>query len=169
MVKKILKAENLKGKLIIYSGNKGGVELRADTDKETIWATQAQIVDLFDVDQSVVSRHISNIRKDKEIDMKSNMQKMHIANSDKPTTLYSLDIILAVGYRTNSSKAIKFRQWATKTLREYLIKGFNIDKKKIESSATAFEDLRKVVDFIESKKEGRVKGTVVLKLKKELL
>lgn len=157
------------GELIIYTGKKGGVELRADSRNQTIWATQDQIVDLFEIDQSVVSRHIRNIKNDSEVDMKSNMQKMHITNSDKPTTLYSLDIILAVGYRTNSAKAIAFRQWATKTLREHLTKGFTIDVKKIEGSAAGFADLRKTVDFIESRTAGRVKGTVVVKLKKELL
>jgi hypothetical protein len=104
------------GELIIYTNAKGGVELRADTDKETIWATQAQIAQLFDIDRTVVTKHINNVLRNKEVIEKSNVQKMHIPNSDKPVSIYSLDLILAVGYRTNSAKAIKFRQWATKTL-----------------------------------------------------
>jgi hypothetical protein len=68
------------------------------------------LVRIFEKDQSVISRHIRNIFKDNEIDKKSNMQKMHIANSDKPVDIYSLDIILSVGYRTNSKKAIEFRK-----------------------------------------------------------
>ena len=93
------------------------MELRDDSKNETVWATQAQIVNLFQVDQSVVSRHIKNVFSDGEVSEKSNMQKMHIANSDKPVTMYSLDVILSVGYRTNSKIAIEFRQWTTKTLR----------------------------------------------------
>lgn len=120
------------GELIIYTCSNGKVELKADTDHETIWATQDQITKIFDVDQSVVSRHIKNILEDGEVDEKSNMQKMHIANSDKPITKYSLDIILAIGYRTNSSKAIKFRIWATQTLREYLIKGIVVNEDRIK-------------------------------------
>ncbi len=77
-----------KQNIAIYKDSKGNVELKADMEKETMWATQAEIVRLFGVDQSVVSRHIRNIVRDKEIDGKSNMQKMHIANSDKPITLY---------------------------------------------------------------------------------
>lgn len=123
--------KNEDGKLVLFTSENGVVEMRADTDKETIWATQAQIVELFDIDQSVVSRHIKNILDDGEIDQKSNMQNMHNANSDKPISMYSLDIILAVGYRTSSSKAIKFRQWATKTLREYLIKGIVVNNERV--------------------------------------
>lgn len=84
--------------IILYDGN---IELRLDNKNETIWATQSDIVDLFDIDQSVVARHIKNIFWSGEVEEKSNMQKMHIPNSDKPVKLYSLDIVLAVGYRIN--------------------------------------------------------------------
>ena len=167
MAKTNLKNEN--GTIILYTGPKGAVELRADTDKETIWATQAQITELFGINRTVVTKHINNILKDKEIEEKSNVQKMHIPNSDRPVSLYSLDIILAVGYRTSSSKAIKFRQWATKTLREYLLKGFALDAPKLEKKTERFEDLRDAITFIESKVSGKVKGKITLKLTKELL
>lgn len=88
--------------VVIYQASNWAIELKWDISKETIWANQNQIVELFGVDQSVVSRHIRNIFKDWEIEQKSNMQKMHIANSDKPVSFYSLDVILAVWYRTNS-------------------------------------------------------------------
>lgn len=89
-------------------------------------------------DQPVISRHINNIFKDKEIDKKSNMQKMHIAKSDKPVELYSLDIILAVGYRINSIKAIEFRKWATKILKQHITKGFTINQKIINKNRQEF-------------------------------
>ena len=123
--------KKLKNELMIYQSKSGAIELRGDFDRETIWANQTQIVDIFGIDQSVVSRHIHNIFKDNEVDKKSNMQKMHIANSDKPVEFYSLDIILAVGYRTNSSKAIAFRVWATKTLKQHLLDGYTINKKQV--------------------------------------
>ncbi len=128
----------LKKQLMIYQAKNGAIELRGDFDNETIWATQAQIINIFGIDQSVVSRHITNIFKDGEIDEKSNMQKMHIANSDKPVTFYSLDIILAVGYRTNSSKAIAFRIWATKTLKQHLVDGYTINKQRVGANYQKF-------------------------------
>lgn len=130
--------KNTKKKLVIYQGKTGAIELRGDISKQTIWATQNQIVDIFNIDQSVVSRHIRNILKDGEVNKESNMQKMHIANSDKPVTFYSLDLILAVGYRANSAQAINFRQWATKTLREYITKGYAVNRNQIKYHYTEF-------------------------------
>ncbi|MHB9019438.1 MAG: RhuM family protein [Minisyncoccota bacterium] len=127
-----------KQQLIIYQTKSGALELRKDAGNETMWATQAQIVELFDVDQSVVSRHIKNIFKDGEIEEKSNMQKMHNANSDKPIALYSLDVILSVGYRTNSKVAIGFRKWATKTLRKHIINGYTINRSRIAQNYGKF-------------------------------
>ncbi len=125
-------------KIVIYQAKNGAIELRGDFGKETIWATQKQIVDLFGIDQSVVSRHVRNIFKDGEIEQKSNMQKMHIANSDKPVVFYSLDVILSVGYRTNSKVAIEFRKWATKTLKQHLLQGYTINKKRIGENYQKF-------------------------------
>jgi death-on-curing family protein len=137
---------NKNKKLAIYQAKDGAIELKQDSQKETIWANQNDLAFLYEKDQSVISRHIKNIFKDKEIDKKSNMQKMHIANSDKPVEFYSLDIILAVGYRTNSARAIEFRKWATKTLKQHITKGFTINesilKKKESLYLQALEDLR---------------------------
>ncbi len=145
--------QNIKqnGNVVLYTDKHGNVELRADLEKDTIWATQDQIMRLFEIDQSVVSRHINNIIKDGEIDGKSNMQKMHSANSDRPITLYSLDIILSVGYRTNSKNAISFRRWATGVLRDYLTKGYAINQHKLAETREKFTDLQKAVALIESK------------------
>jgi len=93
------------------------IEINARFDGKTIWLRQDEISKLFNKDRSVITKHINNIFKDKEVDEKSNVQKMHFPNSDKSVKLYSLDIALAVGYRTKSSTAIKFRQWATKILK----------------------------------------------------
>ncbi|MDD5626176.1 MAG: virulence protein RhuM/Fic/DOC family protein [Patescibacteria group bacterium] len=135
--------------IVIYQAKSGAIELRGDFTRETIWATQAQIVELFGVDQSVVSRHIKNIFKDGEIEEKSNMQKMHNANSDKPIIIYSLDVILGVGYRTNSKIAIEFRKWATKTLRSYIVDGFAVNKNRIAKNyqqfLTVVQDIKKLL------------------------
>jgi prophage maintenance system killer protein len=139
--------KNKENKIVVYQTKNGALELRGDVKSETIWATQAQIIGLFGVDQSVVSRHINNIFKEGEVNPKSNMQKMHIANSDKPVILYSLDIILSVGYRTNGKIAIAFRQWATKTLREHITKGYTINRKQITKNYDAF---MKAVSSIEN-------------------
>ena len=138
-----------KSNIVIY--NDGELELKISLNNETIWLTQAQLSEIFEKDQSVISRHINNIFKDNEVDEKSNMQKMHIANSDKPISLYSLDIVLAVGYRTNSSKAIKFRQWATSVLKNYIQNGYVINSEKITNDR--FVSLENELILLKSKVE----------------
>ncbi len=143
------KKKEQQNKVVIYQAKNGAIELRGDFSHQTVWATQAQIVNLFSVDQSVVSRHIKNIFQDGEIEEKSNMQKMHNAKSDKPVTFYSLDVILGVGYRTNSRVAIEFRKWATKTLRGYIVDGYAINKQRIAKNYTQFlsvvDDIKKLL------------------------
>ncbi|KKQ70648.1 MAG: death-on-curing family protein [Candidatus Peregrinibacteria bacterium GW2011_GWC2_39_14] len=125
-------------RIVIYQAKTGAIEFKEDVFAETIWATQAQIAQVFEIDQSVVSRHVKNIFKAKEVNVKSNMQKMHIPNSDKLVALYSLDVVLSIGYRANSGKAIQFRQWATKTLRSHIVEGYTINKKRINKNYKAF-------------------------------
>jgi hypothetical protein len=106
----------------IYKSLDNIIELQVSLDKDTVWLTQEQLVILFQRDQSVISRHIRNVFNEKELDEKSNMQKMHIANSDKPVSFYNLDVIISVGYRVKSIQGTQFRQWATQRLLNYFIK-----------------------------------------------
>ena len=142
--------------IIIY--NSGELELNIPIKDETIWATVKDITNIFDIDRSVVSRHIKNIFKDGELDEKvvcANFAHTtkHGALSNKTQTrelkYYNLDIILAVGYRTNSAKAIKFRQWATKVLKEYMLNGFAINRERITQQRLL--NLEKDVEFLKSK------------------
>ena len=124
--------------VVIYQGKNGGIELRGDIKKETVWATQAQIAEVFGVERSVVTKHVRNIFKRGEVEEKSNVQKMHIPNSDKPVAFYNLDIILAIGYRTNSTRAIEFRKWATEVLRQHLVEGYTINRSRISENYDTF-------------------------------
>ncbi|MEK9167806.1 MAG: virulence protein RhuM/Fic/DOC family protein [Patescibacteria group bacterium] len=148
---------------IIYQAKSGAIELRGDFRAETIWATQAQIADVFDIERSVVTRHIQNVLRTKEVGQKSNVQKIHIPYSDKPVAIYSLDIMLAVGYRANSSRAMIFRKWATKTLREHITKGYTINpgvvKKNYAEFQKAVENIKRLLPV-----GGQVSGTDALEL-----
>ncbi len=116
---------------IIFFENQN-VKLEVNMQDETVWLTQEQMVKLYERDQSVISRHIKNIFKEGELEEESNMQKMHIANSDKPIILYNLDVIISVGYRVKSKNGIIFRRWANKVLKDYLIKGYAINNRRLE-------------------------------------
>lgn len=127
--------------IVIYQAKSGAIELRGDISRETIWATQAQIAEMFQAERSVVTKHIRNILKDKELDADSVCAKFaHTADDGKTyqVQFYNLDVILAVGYRTNSKRAIEFRQWATKTLREHITRGYTINRKQIAKNYEAF-------------------------------
>ena len=132
--------------IVVYAGPGVEVTLPLDRDRETVWASQAQIETLFGLDQSGVSRHINKIFHDAEVDRESNMQKVHIASADRPVTLYSLDVILAVGYRANSGRAIDFRRWANKVLKDYLIKGVAINDRRMEQIESVVQILSRSHD-----------------------
>ena len=110
------------------------ISLRFDADTQSIWATQAQIAELFQTDVSGISRHITNILEGGELPEQGNLQKLQIAGSTKPVTFYSLDMVISVGYRVNSRTATHFRQWATQTLRAYVEQGYVLNERVLRDS-----------------------------------
>lgn len=113
--------------LLIYQSEDGVTRIETRLENETVWLTQAQMADLFQKERSVITKHISNVFADGELDEKSNVQILHISGSDKPVKFYNLDVIISVGYRVKSHQGTKFRQWATARLREYIVKGFTMN------------------------------------------
>ena len=155
MIKKNI-IQGQSGSLIIYSGNKGKVELRADTDKETIWASLDQIGDLFDVQKAAISKHLKNIFESGELTEQATVSKMETVQIEGSRSIkrsiefYNLDAVIAVGYRVNSKKATQFRIWATQTLREYLIKGIVINNDRIKKLPDRIlNDLEEKISFIQ--------------------
>jgi len=116
----------------LYESRDGVVSVEVQSDGETVWASSAQIERLFGIDQSRVSRHIRGVFADHEVDRESNMRKAHIASADRPVTFYSLDVILAVGYRARSARAIEFRRWATDVLRRYALAGVAVNERRLK-------------------------------------
>ena len=116
----------------LFQSADGDITLDVSLQDDTVWLTQAQMMELFERDQSVISRHINNLFKEGELERESNMQKMHIAQSDKPVAFYSLDAVISVGYRVKSQRGVQFRQWATKLLKQYLVQGYTLNKKRLQ-------------------------------------
>ncbi|MDE5877982.1 MAG: virulence RhuM family protein [Muribaculaceae bacterium] len=114
--------------IILYQPD-STIRLEVRLENETVWLTQQQMSGLFERDRTVITRHINNIFKERELDEKSNVHFLHIANSDKPIKLYSLDVIISVGYRVKSQRGTQFRQWANKILKEYLLRGYSINQR----------------------------------------
>lgn len=120
-------------KFILYNTTDGKASIKLYAENNTVWLTQAQIAELFQKNISTISRHIANIFDEGELEEKSNLRFMQIANSDKPVAFYSLDMILAVGFRVRSARGTQFRKWANTTLKEYLLKGFVMDDERLKN------------------------------------
>ena len=129
-----------KSEIILFETKDKEVTLSVPMDGDTVWLSQAQMTELFNVDRTVITRHVNNIFKEKELIRESNVQKMHIANADRPVQFYSLDVIISVGYRVKSKRGIEFRQWASKILKQYMIDGYAINEKRLHA-------LQKTVDI----------------------
>lgn len=119
----------------IYQNTTGALEVRFDAKNDTVWLRQEQLVQLFGRTQPVISRHLNNVFAEGELDEKSNMQILHIANSDKPVKFYNLDVIISVGYRVKSPEGIRFRQWATRLIKEHLTRGYTLNQQRLQSNA----------------------------------
>ena len=143
----------MKNTIQIYENEGHQVEVRLDGEHNTVWLSQAQMVDLFERDQSVISRHVRNVFKEEELEGESNMQKMHIANSDKPVAFYSLDVIISVGYRVKSPQGVRFRQWATQRLKEYLVQGYTLNQQRFDKNAEEMTTNVQVVDVRHERRE----------------
>lgn len=129
--------------MVIYQSEDGAVKVDVLFEDETVWLSQQQMAMLFQKDRTVITRHISNIFAEGELDEKSNVHFLHFPNSDKPVRMYSLDVIISVGYRVKSYQGTQFRIWATKRLHEYIIKGvaLNDERFKRGNSMNYFRDL----------------------------
>lgn len=139
--------------ITIYETDDGKARVEVRFEDENVWLAQAQMSELFDRDQSVISKHIKNVFSEGELDEKSNMQNLHTAISDKPVILYSLDVIISVGYRVKSLRGTQFRIWATEHLKEYMIKGFTLDDIRLKQGgyrSRYFEELLQRVRDIRS-------------------
>jgi len=143
----------IKNEIVIYQPD-NTLQLEVMLENETVWLTQAQMVMLFGRDQSVISKHIRNVFKEKEISIESNMQNLHITNIDRPISFYSLDVVISVGYRVKSQRGTQFRIWANKILKDYLLRGYVINQRfeQIDNKLSQHEqkllEHQKQIDFI---------------------
>ena len=120
-----------KNEIVIFETADSAVKLEVAVEEETVWLTQAQMSELFEVDRTVITRHVNNIFKEGELERESNVHFLHITNSDRPIQYYNLDVIISVGYRVKSQRGIEFRRWANSVLKEYIMKGYAVNHNRI--------------------------------------
>jgi hypothetical protein len=120
------------GQVVLYREPGGRIDLQVRLEADTLWLSQKQMSELFTTERSVITKHLRNVFTTGELEEKSNVQKMHIPNSDRPVAFYSLDAILSVGYRVNSKRGTQFRIWATQVLRDYLLCGYTVNERRLK-------------------------------------
>ena len=120
-------------KIVIYQTEDGQTQIDVRLENETVWLTQAQMAELFQTDRTSIVRHINNIYKVEELDRKSTCEKIAQVQTEGKRNVkrnipyFNLDMIISVGYRVNSKRGVKFRQWANKILKDYLVKGYAVN------------------------------------------
>lgn len=130
--------------IVIYQAKDGAIELKKDIKNETIWANRMQMAEIFNVNPQAISKHIIKIYDDGELEKKSTSSKMELVQNEsgrivkRQVDYYNLEVLISVGYRINSVKGTKFRQWATKILKQHITQGFTIDPKRIKQNHRSF-------------------------------
>lgn len=149
-----MKEQEIKrGEVIIYK-SKEGPKLEVRLEENTVWLTQNQIALLFSTQRPAITKHLNNIFKSGELDKNSVSSILeHTANDGKTykTQFYNLDAIISVGYRVNSNRATQFRIWATKTLKEHLVKGYTLNEKRLLQYQNSFQDLQETITLLQEK------------------
>lgn len=134
-----------RGEIIIYRAEDNTVQLDVRMENETVWLSTSQMAALFNKEESNIRRHILNVFRDEEVSRDNNVHFLHVNGVKKPVPYYSLDVVLSIGYRVNSKRAIAFRQWSTKILKEFIIKGYAINEKLRREQLS---DLRQLVQIV---------------------
>lgn len=129
--------------LVLFESADKSVSLSVPFENDTVWLNQSQMTQLFNVDRTVVTKHVNNVFKENEVAEKSNVQILHIANSDKRVKYYSLDVIISVGYRVKSKRGVEFRKWANTVLKSYILKGYAANDRRLEELRQTLQVLRR--------------------------
>lgn len=140
-----------RNEIVLFESEDKSVALSVTIEDETVWLSQAQMIELFGRDQSVISRHINNVFKEGEVEQKSNMHFLHIANADRPVTFYSLDVIISVGYRVKSKRGVEFRRWANSVLKQYILKGYAVNNNRMNQLGEVIRIMKRTQNELDSK------------------
>ena len=135
----------------IFRSEDEKISLEVKIENETVWLTQAQMTELFGVDRTVITRHINNVFRDKELERESNVQILHIANSDRLTQFYDLDVIISVGYRVKSKRGVEFRRWANSVLRQYILQGYAVNNNRINQLGEVIRIMKRTENYLDGR------------------
>ena len=125
--------KEMENEVIVFKNGELELEVNVSPEEETVWLSANQMALLFDRDEKTIRKHINNVFNDEEIGQKINTHFLHVDNVKQLVPFYSLDVVISVGYRVKSKNGIKFRKWATSILKDYMVKGYAINKKRLDA------------------------------------
>jgi|SRR5680860_228689 len=160
-----IKEQNQNNSIVIYEASKGDVRIDVQLENDTVWLDAHQMAKIFGVNRPAIVKHINNIYKTGELVEKSTCSILEQVAADgkvRKMNLYNLDMVISVGYRVNSQRATQFRVWATETLREYLVKGYAINEKRLLETQEKFQELQTAISFLQRHKISSIKARTVL-------
>ncbi len=140
--------------IILYQSPDGSTRLKVNLYEDTVWLAQSQLAELFDVNVPAVSKHVRNILGSGELDASATISKMERAQIEggrevmRNQVLYNLDMIISIGYRVNSAKATRFRQWATQVLRDHIVKGYTLNEQRLREESAKLQAMRQTVELL---------------------
>ena len=143
-----------KNEIILYETADHAVKLNVNTDGDTVWLSLEQLTDLFDRDKSTISRHIRNVFKEGELDRDSVVANFATTAADGKTyqvDYYNLDVIISVGYRVKSQRGVEFRKWANSVLKDYIIRGYAVNNKRIEQIGEVIRIMKRAENQLDAK------------------
>ena len=143
-----------KNEIILYETSDHIITLNVNTDGDTVWLSLEQLTDLFERDKSTISRHIKNIFTEGELEHDSVVAKFATTATDGKTykvDYYNLDVIISVGYRVKSQRGVEFRKWANKVLKEYIIKGYSVNHKRIKQIGEVIRIMKRAENQLDTK------------------
>ena len=135
--------------IAIYQTADGAIATEVRLENETVWLTQDQIGRLFGRERSVITKHLGNVFKEQELTEESNVQNLHIANSDKPVKHYNLDVIISVGYRVKSPEGTRFRIWANRILKDHLVQGYTLNQQRLTQQQKNIRQLERTLSLFQ--------------------
>ena len=141
----------MKNEIVLFCDGNINLEVPISPEEDTIWLSQAQMVELYGRDVSVISRHINNVFREGEVEKESNLQFLQIANSDRPVAFYSLDVIISVGYRVKSKRGIAFCKWANSVLKNYILQGYAVNETRLKQLGDVVRLMRRTQDSLDSR------------------
>lgn len=143
--------EMKKNEIVLFETQDNEIKIEVPVEQETVWLTANSMAELFDRDEKTIRKHINNVFSEEEVDRENNTQKMRVVGVKQLVPFYSLDVIISVGYRVKSKRGVEFRKWANSVLKDYIIKGYTVNEKRLDQLNEVIQVMKRAENVLDTK------------------